>query len=88
MYQCQEIGKSSPLTKLLDLLQLFPQGSPEGGTLQDYLARKDKENMVAMISVGDIFRAENLFEAALKMARANMTWLRNKVEKGMKMDIH
>ena len=46
----------------------------------ELLIQLDKENMVAMISVGDTFRAENIFEAALKMARANMTWLHNQVE--------
>merc|ERR1719234_475337 len=35
----------------------------------------DKDNMVTMIYLGDLFRAENIFEAALKMTRANMTWL-------------
>ena len=45
----------------------------------ELLIQLDKENMVAMISVGDIFKAEKIFEAALKMARANMTWLRNQV---------
>ena len=40
----------------------------------------DKENMVAMISLGDLFRAENIFEAALNMTRANMTWLLSQVE--------
>merc|ERR1719234_2580999 len=34
-----------------------------------------KENMVAMIYLGDLFRAEKIFEAALMMTRANMTWL-------------
>ena len=46
----------------------------------ELLIQLDMENMVALISVGDIFRAENIFEAALKMVRANMTWLRNQVE--------
>ena len=45
----------------------------------ELLIQLDKENMVALISVGDIFRAENIFEAALKMTRANMTWLRSQV---------
>ena len=47
----------------------------------ELLVQLDKEDMVAMISVSDIFRAGNIFQAALKMTRASMTWLRNKVEK-------
>ena len=33
-----------------------------------------------MIYLGDLFRAENIFEAALKMTRANMTWLHSQVK--------
>ena len=46
----------------------------------ELLIQLDKENMVELISIGETFRAENIFEAALKMTRANMTWLRNQVE--------
>merc|ERR1719239_1924840 len=43
----------------------------------ELLIQLDKENMVAMISLGDLFRAENVFEAALKMTKANMNWLQS-----------
>ena len=46
----------------------------------ELLIQLDKENMVAMISLGDLFRAENVFEAALKMTKANMNWLQSQVE--------
>ena len=45
----------------------------------ELLSQLDKENMVELISIGETFRAENIFEAALKMTRANMTWLRSQV---------
>ena len=43
------------------------------------LSKLKKENMVEMISMGELYRAENIFEAALKMTKNNMTWLRNQV---------
>ena len=39
----------------------------------------DKENMVAMLSIAEFYRADDIFEAALKMTKINMTWLRNQV---------
>ena len=45
----------------------------------ELLIQLDKENMVAMLSIGDIFRAEDILEAALKMTKANMPWLRSQV---------
>lgn len=42
---CADIGQSSPLLTLLDLFQIFPQGSPSGGTLgtPDSLRRTQSE---------------------------------------------
>merc|ERR1719239_1558836 len=37
----------------------------------------NKENMVEMINTGEFFRADDLFEAALKFTKANMSWLRS-----------
>ena len=45
----------------------------------ELLSQLDKENMVEMIYIGELFRAEEIFEAALKMIKINMTWLRNQV---------
>ena len=45
----------------------------------ELLIQLDKENMVAMLSIGDIFRADDILEAALKMIKANMPWLRSQV---------
>ena len=45
----------------------------------ELLIQLKKENMVEMISLGEIFRADGIFEAALKMTKANMTWLRSQV---------
>ena len=39
----------------------------------------DKKNMVEFVSLGDHYNANKIFEAALKMTKANMTWLRNQV---------
>ena len=43
----------------------------------------DKENMVAMISIGETFRADRLLEAALKMTKVNLSWLRSQVKIGV-----
>merc|ERR1719219_1669512 len=41
------------------------------------LSQLVKENMVEMIFIGELFKADNIYEAALKMTKANMTWLRD-----------
>ena len=45
----------------------------------------DKENMVAMISIGETFRADHLVEAALKMTKANLSWLHSQVRIRVKL---
>ena len=45
----------------------------------EMLKQLDKKNMVEYVSIGDLFNAENLFEAALKMTKVNMSWLRSQV---------
>ena len=46
----------------------------------ELLIQLDKVNMMAMISLGELFRAEKILDAALKMARVNMSWLKSQVE--------
>ena len=43
------------------------------------LSQLKRENMVEMISFGELYRAKSIFEAALKMTKNNMTWLRSQV---------
>ena len=64
----------------LAMVELYDLQELKDIAKNELLIQLHKENMVAMISIGDIFRAENIFEAALKMARANMIWLRNQLE--------
>ena len=45
----------------------------------ELLAQLDKKNMVEFLSVGDFHNANKIFEAALKMTKSNMTWLRSQV---------
>ena len=47
---------------------------------KELLIQLDKDNMLAMISLGELFRADKIFEAALKMTKVNMSWLRTQVE--------
>ena len=43
------------------------------------LVQLDKKTKVRFVEIGEIFRAEKLFEAALKMTKTNMSWLRSQV---------
>ena len=45
----------------------------------EMLSQLTKENMLQMILLGEIFRADDIFEAALRMTKANMTWVRSQV---------
>ena len=45
----------------------------------ELLGGLEKENMVEMISIGEFFRADDLFEAAVRMTKSNMCWLRGQV---------
>ena len=45
----------------------------------ELLNQLNKENMVDMISIGEIYRATAIFEAALNFTKANMAWLRSQV---------
>ena len=45
----------------------------------ELLIQLDKKNMVEFLSIGDDFHANRLFEAALSMAKANLSWLRSQV---------
>ena len=47
---------------------------------KELLIQLDKDNMLAMISLSELFRADKIFEAALKMTKVNMSWLRTQVE--------
>ena len=46
---------------------------------RELLSQLDKTNMVRLAFLGDHFGAEDIFEAALKMIKINMAWLRNQV---------
>ena len=62
-----EMGEMYNLQELKDMAEI------------ELLSQLDKETMVEMIYIGELFRAEEIFEAALKMTKINMTWLRNQV---------
>ena len=51
----------------------------------ELMLQLDKENMVAIISIGETFRADRLLEAALKMTKANLSWLRTQVRIRVKL---
>ena len=45
----------------------------------ELMKQLDLENMVEMISIGDLCRADDILEAALKLTKAKMGWLRQQV---------
>ena len=45
----------------------------------ELLIQLDRKNMVEFISIGHTFNANKILEAALKMTKANMAWLRSQV---------
>ena len=45
----------------------------------EMLKQLKKKNMVRFLSIGDLFNANKIFEAALKMTKANINWLRSQV---------
>ena len=69
----QPIWPFLALGELYDLQELKELAEAE------LLIQLDKENMVGMISIGEIFRADDILSAALKMTKANMSWLRCQV---------
>ena len=62
-----ELGEMYNLQEMKDLAEM------------ELLNQLEKENMVEMISIGESFRADMILEAALKMTKSNMAWLRNQV---------
>ena len=62
-----ELGQKYDIQELKDLAE------------QEMLEQLDRKNMVEFVFMGDLFSAEKIFEAALKMTKANMSWLRNQV---------
>ena len=62
-----ELGEKYDVQELKDLAEV------------ELLHQLDKNNMVEFVSLGDLFNAERIFEAALKMTKANMNWLRSQV---------
>ena len=62
-----ELGEMYDLRELKDMA--------EG----ELMKRLDKKTMVTLLSIAEIFRAGELFEAALKMTKINISWLRSQV---------
>ena len=55
---------------------------------RELLKQLEKETVVRLLYIGDLFRAEQLFEAALYLTKANISWLRSQVLKCKLLDFH
>ena len=62
-----ELGNKYDVQELKDLAEA------------ELLVQLNKNNMVKFLSIGDTFNATKIFEAAMKMTKANMTLLRSQV---------
>ena len=51
---------------------------------KELLSQLIKENMVEMVALGELCRAEEIFEEAWKMTKTNLTWLQNQVHANVK----
>ena len=62
-----ELGNKYQMEELKDLAEA------------ELLVQLNKKNMVEFVFIGDLFHAKKIFEAALKMTKAKMNWLRTQV---------
>ena len=62
-----ELGEEYDIVELKDLAEA------------ELMKQLDKKNMVELVYIGDLFNAKKIFEAALKLTKSNMTWLRSQV---------
>ena len=63
----------------LELGEMYDLQQMKHKAEEELLVQLDKKTMVRFVSIGEILRAEKLFEAALKMTKTNMSWLRSQV---------
>ena len=63
----------------LELGEFFDLQELKTAAEEELVMQLDKKTMVRLLSIGEIFRAEQLFEAALKMTKINISWLRSQV---------
>ena len=64
-YSFLQIGDKYQIRGLKDLAE------------EEMINQLDRENMVKLLAIGDMFRAQELREAALKFTKANLAWLRS-----------
>ena len=63
----------------LELGEMYDLREMKDSAEEELVVQLDKKTMVRLLSIGEIFRAEKLFEAALKMTKVNISWLRSQV---------
>ena len=62
---------------LLELGEKYQMEELKGVAEKEMLEQLDKQNMVKFLSIGDMFNADDLREAALNLTRSNLKWLRS-----------
>ena len=63
----------------LELGEMYDLQELKNAAEKELLMQLKKRTMVTLLLLGETFRAEQLFEAALKMTKNNISWLRRQV---------
>ena len=63
----------------LELGEMYDLQELKNAAEKELLMQLKKRTMVKLLLLGETFRAEQLFEAALKMTKNNISWLRSQV---------
>ena len=61
----------------LQLGDKYQMGGLKDLAEEEMINQLDRENMVKLLAIGDMFRAQELRAAALKFTKANLAWLRS-----------
>ena len=77
--EMQEDVMKENASAFLEMGQMYDLQELKDMAERELLSQLDKTNMVRLAFLGDHFGAEDIFEAALKMIKINMAWLRNQV---------
>ena len=63
----------------LELGEMYDLQELKNAAEKELLMQLKKRTMVKLLLLGETFRAEQLYEAALKMTKINISWLRSQV---------
>ena len=77
--EMQEDVMKDNASAFLDMAQVYYLQKLKDMAEKELFSQLDKENMVTMAYLGELFEAKDIFEAALKIININIAWLRHQV---------